>query len=66
MKTGKLRVLQGYIDADCARALNQRRSTVGYIFTVAVCIISWKAELQGTVALSTLEAKYMVAVAEAL
>jgi len=32
------------------------------VFTVAECVISWKAELQGTIALSTIEAKYMVVV----
>jgi len=32
------------------------------VFTVAECIISWKAELQDTVALSTTEAEYMAAV----
>jgi len=37
---GKLRVLQGYIDADCARNLDQRESTIGYVFMVAECVIS--------------------------
>ena len=32
------------------------------MFTVAECIISWKAELQDTITLSTTEAEYMVAV----
>ena len=32
------------------------------MFTVAECIISWKAELQDTIAFSTTEAEYMVAV----
>jgi len=32
------------------------------VLTVAECIISWKAELQDTIALSTTEAEYMTAV----
>ena len=34
----------------------------GYAFTVAECVISWKVDLQDTVALSMTEAEYMVAV----
>ena len=32
------------------------------MFTVAECVISWKAELQDTVALSTTEAEYIAAI----
>ena len=32
------------------------------MFTVAECVVSWKAELQDTIALSTTEAEYMAAV----
>ena len=42
--------------------LDQRKSTTGYVFTIAECIIRWKAELQDIVALSTTEAEYMTAV----
>ena len=35
---------------------------MGYVFTVVECIISWKAELQDTIALSTTEAEYMATV----
>ena len=62
LKTGKPRLLQGYVDADYAGDLDQRRSTTGYVFTVAEYVISWKAELQDTIALSTIEAEYMTAV----
>ena len=34
----------------------------GYVFTVAEYVISWKAELQDAVALSTTQAEYMAAV----
>jgi len=59
---GKLRVLQGYVDADYAGDLDQLRFTIGYVFTIAECVISWKAELQDTITLSTTKAEYMVAV----
>jgi len=32
------------------------------VFTVAECVISWKAELQETIALSTTESEFMAAV----
>jgi len=35
---------------------------MGYVFTVTECTVSWKAELQDTVALSMTEVKYMAAV----
>ena len=35
---------------------------MGYVFTVAECVISWKAELQETVALLTTEAEHSAAV----
>jgi len=62
LETGKPRLLQGYIDADYAGDLDHGRSTTSYMFTVAECVISWKAELQDTIALSMTEAEYMVAI----
>jgi len=62
LKTEKPSVLQGYIDVEYAGDLDQRRSTTGYVFTVVECVISWKVELQDTVALSTTEAEYMAKV----
>ena len=59
---GKPRLLQSYFDADYAGDRDQRRYTMRYVFAVAECIISWKAELQYTIALSTTEAEYMAAV----
>ena len=35
---------------------------MGYVFTVAECVISWKAELQDTIVLSMIEVEYMAAV----
>lgn len=55
----------GYVDSDYAGDLDKRRSISGYIFTLFGGVISWKAVLQPTVALSTTEAEYM-AVTEAV
>ena len=62
LKAGKPRVLQGYVDADYAGDLDQRRCTTGYVFTVAECVISWKAKLLDAIALLTTEMEYMTAV----
>ncbi|KAG8497200.1 hypothetical protein CXB51_008576 [Gossypium anomalum] len=55
----------GYVDSDYTGDLDKRRSTTGYVFTLAGGPISWKSTLQSTVALSTIEAEYM-AVTEAV
>ena len=62
METGNSRLLLGYVAADYVVDLDQERSTTGYMFTTAECLISWKAELQDRVALSTTEVEYMTAV----
>jgi len=62
LKTGKPKILQGYVDADYVGDLDEQRSMTGYVFTIAESVVSWKAELQDTVALSTTEAEYMATV----
>ena len=52
------------MDADYAGDLNDRRSTTGYVFTLARGPICWRSMIQSLVALSTTESEYM-AVAEA-
>ncbi|XP_042467615.1 secreted RxLR effector protein 161-like [Zingiber officinale] len=48
-----------YVDSDFAGDLDNRRSLIGYIFSIGDCAITWKATLQATVALSITEAEYM-------
>uniref|UniRef100_A0A6V7IJ77 Retrovirus-related Pol polyprotein from transposon TNT 1-94 n=1 Tax=Bracon brevicornis TaxID=1563983 RepID=A0A6V7IJ77_9HYME len=51
--------LVGYVDADWANCLDDRRSYTGYVFILAGCPISWESRKQRTVALSSTEAEYM-------
>ena len=51
-------VLSGTSDADWAGCLDLRRSTTGYVFSLADGPISWSSHRQHTVALSSLEAEY--------
>ena len=54
--------LKGYTDANWAggnTAENSRRSTFGYIFTLAGGAISWSSKRQHTVATSSCEAEYI-------
>ncbi|KAL5555231.1 hypothetical protein UlMin_037467 [Ulmus minor] len=53
--------LMGYVDVDYAGDLDKRRSLTGYVFTLFGCTVSWKAQLQPVVALSTTEAEYIAA-----
>jgi len=53
--------LQGYVDADMAGDRDNKRSTTGYVFTVGGKTISWVSKLKSVVALSTMEAEYVVA-----
>eukprot|EP00253_Pinus_taeda_P028158 PITA_28158 len=54
----------GFVDADWARDLDQRRSTSGYVFNLFGGAVSWMSKKQSVVALSTTEAEYMVATHE--
>ncbi|XP_052181870.1 secreted RxLR effector protein 161-like [Diospyros lotus] len=57
--------IKGFCDSDFAADLDKRRSLSGYVFTLGGNLISWKANLQHIVALSTTEAEY-VALTEAM
>ena len=41
--------------------MDDRKSTGGYVYTLACAAISWKSKKQTTVALSSTEAEYVVA-----
>lgn len=51
----------GYVDSDFAGDLDKRRSTSGYVFTLAGGPICWMSKLQKTTAVSTTEAEYVAA-----
>ena len=50
----------GYVDSNYAGCKDTRQSTEGNIFMVAEGPVSWESKRQDTVALSTVEAEYMV------
>ena len=52
------------MDSEYIGDLNKRRSTIGYVFTLAKGLVSQRSMLQSTVAFSTIEVEYM-AVTEA-
>jgi hypothetical protein len=51
--------LVGYCDADWAGDLEDRRSTIGFVFMMGGGAISWSSKRQPTIALSMMEAEYM-------
>eukprot|EP00253_Pinus_taeda_P009482 PITA_09482 len=53
--------IHGFVDADWARDLDQRRSTSGYVFNLFGGAVSWMSKKQSVVALSTTEAEYRAA-----
>jgi len=53
--------LQGYVDADMAGDRDNKRSTIGYVFTVGGTAVIWVSKLQSVVSFSTMEAEYVVA-----
>lgn len=59
--TGQPQEVQGYVDADWVGCLDTRRSTTGWVFTLAGGPISWSSKRQGTVSMSTTEAEYIAA-----
>lgn len=51
--------IKGFVDADWANNLLDRRSYTGYWFLLSNGIISWECKIQKSVALSSCEAEYM-------
>lgn len=53
--------VRGYVYSYYAGDLDKRKSTTGYVFTLAGGAVSWLSKMQTVVALSTIEAEYMAA-----
>lgn len=53
--------IQGYCDSDWASDTEDRKSTGGFVFTLAGGAIAWSSKKQPIVALSTAEAEYVAA-----
>jgi hypothetical protein len=53
--------LQGFVDANFAGDLDDRKSTTGFVFLVYGGAVSWRSKRQGAVTTSTVEAEYMAA-----
>ena len=53
--------LYGYIDADWVGSVSDRKITAGGCFCLGSAMISWFSKKQSSVALSTVEAYYIVA-----
>uniref|UniRef100_A0A6V7J2D0 Reverse transcriptase Ty1/copia-type domain-containing protein n=1 Tax=Bracon brevicornis TaxID=1563983 RepID=A0A6V7J2D0_9HYME len=51
--------LLGYVDADWANCVDDRKSYTGFAFILGGCVISWESRKQRTVALSSTGAEYM-------
>jgi histone deacetylase 1/2 len=50
--------VHGYIDADWASNISDRRSTSGFMFFFGSAAVTWSSKKQPTVALSSIEAEY--------
>ena len=49
------------MNSDFTKDLDKRKSTTGYVFTLAEGAISWVSKLQTVAVLSTTEVEYMAA-----
>ena len=54
-------VIEGYCDSDWANDPDQRKSTTGYVFTLAEDAVAWMSRRQSVIELSTAEAEYVAA-----
>ncbi|CAI6374264.1 unnamed protein product [Macrosiphum euphorbiae] len=51
--------LRGFVDADFANDINDRKSTSGYLFQIYGSTVCWSTRKQSTVAISSTEAEYL-------
>ena len=51
--------IEGYSDSDFAGDVDDRNSTSGYVFTLAVGVISWKSSKQTVTISSTMYAEFV-------
>ena len=51
--------LEGYVDADYVGNVDTRKSLSGFVFTLSGTTVTWKANQQSVVALSTTQAEYI-------
>ena len=51
--------LRGFVDSDFAGCEDSRKSTTGWVFTLAEGPVSWSSQRQKTVATSTMDAEYI-------
>ena len=60
--TGATPLLVGFTDSNWASYPDDRKSTAGYVFTLASGPITWACKKQSALALSSAEAEYRAAV----
>jgi hypothetical protein len=53
--------LSGYTDSDWAGSVSDKKSTSGCCFSLGLAMILWQSRKQSNIALSTMEAEYIVA-----
>ena len=58
---GSILAVLGHCDSDWGGSIDDRRSVSGTVFTIAGGAVTWQAQRQKSVALSTVEAEYMAA-----
>ncbi|XP_040863463.1 secreted RxLR effector protein 161-like [Glycine max] len=60
-RRGNEATLIAYLDSDYAGDVNDRRSTLGYVFVLGSGAVSWSSKKQPVVTLSTTEAEFIAA-----
>ena len=56
---GEVPITEGYVDSDFVGSIDTRKSITGYAFKVFGNLVSWRANLQSIVTLSTIEVEYI-------